>query len=204
MKEREKNAGTRQGNLITRAFQKEELIDFSSDLNEIRCQILENGLKEVQTKFFICECDPERSNPICEECFKKCHFNGVKYPHKEISNKEQNAVCICGYKCHRPLNESEKHDKQYKVMCTFGELGSIPDLNFSYQDVEQSNMNICLICFNICFECDDKLIKRPIEDLKGFKCSCKNHNHTDIRIISARLATRSEQMIYNNNLLGRF
>ena len=27
---------------------------------------------------------------------------------------------------------------------------------------------------------------------------------TDIRIISARLATRSEQMIYNNNLLGRF
>ncbi len=27
---------------------------------------------------------------------------------------------------------------------------------------------------------------------------------TDIRIIFARLATRSEQMIYNNNLLGRF
>ena len=68
--------------------------------------------------------------------------------HKEISNKEQNAVCICGYKCHRPLNESEKHDKQYKIMCTFGELGSIPDLNFSYQDVEQSNMNICLVCLN--------------------------------------------------------
>ena len=197
MKDKEANPSTRQGNLITRAFQKEELIDFSTDLNEIRCQILENGLKEVKSKFYICECDPERSNPICEECFKKCHFNGVKYPHKEISNKEMNAVCICGYKCHRPLNESEKQDKQYKIMCTFGELGTIPDLNFSYQDVEQSNMNICLLCYNICYEAEDKLIKRPIEDLKGFKCSCKNHNHTDIRIIFRKLRTLAKGNTFN-------
>ena len=142
MKEKEtSNSAPKQNNIISRAFQKEELIDYSLDLNEIHCQILENGLKEVKAKYFICECDPERSNPICEECFKKCHFNGVKYPHKEISNKETNAVCICGYKCHRPLNESEKQDKQYKVNCTFGELGTIPDLNFTYQDVEQSNLN---------------------------------------------------------------
>ena len=197
MKDKDNNAVSRQGNLNTRAFQKEELIDFSTDLNEIRCQILENGLKEVQSKYFICECDPERSNPICEECFKKCHFNGVKYPHKEISNKEMNAVCICGYKCHRPLNESEKQDKQYKIMCTFGELGTIPDLNFSYQDVEQSNMNICLLCYNICYEAEDKLIKRPIEDLKGFKCSCKNHNHTDIRIIFRKLRTLAKGNTFN-------
>ena len=28
--------------------------------------------------------------------------------------------------------------------------------------------------------------------------------HTDIRIISARVATKTEQMLYNNNLIGRF
>ena len=198
-KENEKetsNATARQNNLISRAFQKEELIEYSLDLNEIHCQILDNGLKEVKAKYFICECDPERSNPICEECFKKCHFNGVKYPHKEISNKETNAVCICGYKCHKPLNESEKQDKQYKVNCTFGELGTIPDLNFTYQDVEQSNLNICLLCYNICYEAEEKLIKRPIEDLKGFKCSCKNHNHTDIRIIFRKLRTLAKGNIF--------
>ena len=196
MKEKESNSAPRQNNIITRAFQKEELVDYSLDLNEIHCQILENGLKEVKAKYFICECDPERSNPICEECFKKCHFNGVKYPHKEISNKETNAVCICGYKCHRPLNESEKQDKQYKINCTFGELGTIPDLNFTYQDVEQSNLNICLLCYNICYEAEEKLIKRPIEDLKGFKCSCKNHNHTDIRIIFRKLRTLAKGNIF--------
>ena len=198
-KENEKetsNVTARQNNLISRAFQKEELIEYSLDLNEIHCQILDNGLKEVKAKYFICECDPERSNPICEECFKKCHFNGVKYPHKEISNKETNAVCICGYKCHKPLNESEKQDKQYKVNCTFGELGTIPDLNFTYQDVEQSNLNICLLCYNICYEAEEKLIKRPIEDLKGFKCSCKNHNHTDIRIIFRKLRTLAKGNIF--------
>ena len=196
MKEKDSNSASRQNNIITRAFQKEELVDYSLDLNEVHCQILENGLKEVKSKYFICECDPERSNPICEECFKKCHFNGVKYPHKEISNKETNAVCICGYKCHRPLNESEKQDKQYKINCTFGEWGTIPDLNFTYQDVEQSNLNICLLCYNICYEADEKLIKRPIEDLKGFKCSCKNHNHTDIRIIFRKLRTLAKGNIF--------
>ena len=196
MKEKDSNSAPKQNNIITRAFQKEELIDYSLDLNEIHCQILENGLKEVKVKYFICECDPERSNPICEECFKKCHFNGLKYPHKEISNKETNAVCICGYKCHRPLNESEKQDKQYKINCTFGELGTIPDLNFTYQDVEQSNLNICLLCYNICYEAEDKLIKRPIEDLKGFKCSCKNHNHSDIRIIFRKLRTLAKGNIF--------
>lgn len=28
--------------------------------------------------------------------------------------------------------------------------------------------------------------------------------HTDIRIISARVATKTEQMMYNNNLIGRY
>ena len=55
-KENEKetsNATARQNNLISRAFQKEELIEYSLDLNEIHCQILDNGLKEVKAKYFV-------------------------------------------------------------------------------------------------------------------------------------------------------
>ena len=78
----------------------------------------------------------------------------------------------------------------------FGEWGTIPDLNFTYQDVEQSNLNICLLCYNICYEAEEKLIKRPIEDLKGFKCSCKNHNHSDIRIIFRKLRTLAKGNIF--------
>ena len=174
-------------NNLVRSFQKEELSEYITDLIEIPCSILEGGLKEITDKFVICECDPERCNPICVDCFKKCHFNGLKYPHKEIETKEMNAICICGFKCHQPLNEQEKHDKQYKLSCTFGELATIPDLNFFYQDVESSNANICLFCYNICYEAPEKLIKHPIGDLKGFKCSCKNHNHSDIKIIFRKL-----------------
>ena len=174
-------------NMLSRLFQREELSEYINDVIEIPCSILEGGLKEINEKFVICECDPERCNPICLECFKKCHFNGLKYPHKEIETKEMNAVCICGFKCHQPLNEQEKHDKLYKLSCTFGELATIQGLNFSYQDVESSNANICLVCYNICYEAPKNLIKHSHGDLKGFKCSCKNHNHSDIKIIFRKL-----------------
>ena len=174
-------------NLLTRAFQKEEFSEYITDLIDIPCSILESGLKEINEKFVICECDPERSNPICVDCFKKCHFSGLKYPHKEIETKEMKAICICGFKCHQPLNKQEKQDKQYKLSCTFGELATIPDLNFSYQDAESSNGNICLMCYNICYEAPEQLIKHTTGDLKGFKCSCKNHNHSDIKIIFRKL-----------------
>ena len=187
-------------NNLVRAFQKEELSEYITDLIEIPCSILEGGLKEITDKFVICECDPERCNPICVDCFKKCHFNGLKYPHKEIETKEMNAICICGFKCHQPLNEKEKHDKQYKLSCTFGELATIPDLNFFFQDVESSNANICLFCYNICYEAPEKLIKHSIGDLKGFKCSCKNHNHSDIKIIFRKLRL----LAMKNNFIKKY
>lgn len=106
-----------------------------------------------------------------------------------------NAICICGFKCHQPLNEQVKVDKQYKLSCTFGELATIPDLNFSYQDENSSNVNICLLCYNICPDPHQKLNKHSHEDLKGFKCSCKSHNHSDIKIIFRKLRLLAK----NNN-----
>ena len=185
---------------LSRLFQKEELSEYINDIIEIPCSILEGGLKQVKEQFVICECDPERSNPICLPCFKKCHFGGLKYPHKEIGTKEMNAVCICGFKCHRPLNEKENQDKQYKLSCSFGELATIPDLNFSYQDVESSNANICIICYNICYDAPEKLIKHSLGDIKGFKCSCKNHNHSDIKIIFRKLRLLASK----NNFIKKY
>ena len=191
---------TQNKNTLIRAFQKEELSEYITNLIELPCSILESGLKEINEKFVICECDPERCNPICVDCFKKCHFSGLKYPHKEIETKEMKAICICGFKCHQPLNKQEKQDKQYKLSCTFGELATIPDLNFSYQDVESSNANICLVCYNICYDAPEQLIRHPIGDLKGFKCSCKNHNHSDIKIIFRKL----RQLARKNDFIKKY
>ncbi len=77
-----------------KAFEKEELIDYSSDILKIECQILESGIKETKETFCICECDPERTNPICENCFNICHKGGNEYPHKLIKSSLMNAVCI--------------------------------------------------------------------------------------------------------------
>ncbi len=106
---------------VVKNFQKEDLVEFSADLSEIHCQLLDTGIKEVYAKYYICECDPERSNPICEKCFKTCHCNGAKFPHKEIKSESKVSVCICGYKSHKPLYASEQSDKHYKQLCTFGE-----------------------------------------------------------------------------------
>jgi len=188
-----------QNNLV-RSFQREELSEYIDDIIEIPCSILEGGLKEINEKFVICECDPERCNPICLDCFKNCHLNGLKGSHKEIETKEMNAVCICGFKCHFPLNEPEKIDKQYKSSCTFGELSTIPDLNYSYQEEKDSNSNICLICYNICREENDKYIKRSHGGLKGFKCTCSSNNHLDIKIIFTKLRLLAKK----NNYLKKY
>ena len=108
-----------------------------------------------------------------------------------------NAVCICGYRCHALFSESGQEDKQYKKNCTFGELAGINDLNFCYQSLNDSNTKICLICFNICYNCDANFIKKPLMDLKGFKCCCTHHNHSDIRIIFRKLRYIAKQ----NNFL---
>ena len=183
-----------------KAFEKEEITDYSKDIFEVDCQILKSGIKESKTTYYICECDPERTNPICENCFNICHKSGEDYPHKLIRSSIMNAVCICGYKCHQLFTESDQQDKQYKKICTFGELAGINDLNICYQSLNDSNTKICLICYNICFNCDVNFIKKPMTDLKGFKCCCTNHNHSDIRIIFRKLRSIAK----DNNFLKMY
>ena len=168
-------------------FEKEEIRDYSQGLLDINCLILSTGIKESKNMFYICECDPERANCICETCFNECHKGGKEYPHREISSGVQNSVCYCGYKCHKPFSQSEKNDPQYKQNCTFGEWSLIPDLNFYYQSIDESNTKICLVCYNICYSNDKKLLKTTLTDLKGFRCNCSHNNHSDIKIIFRKL-----------------
>ena len=182
---------------VGKAFEKEEIIDYSEEIFEIQCKILKSGIKEIKDTYYICECDPERTNAICENCFNICHKGGNEYPHKLIRSGVMNAVCICGYRCHALFSESGQEDKQYKKNCTFGELAGINDLNFCFQSLNDSNTKICLICFNICYNCDANFIKKPLMDLKGFKCCCTHHNHSDIRIIFRKLRYIAKQ----NNFL---
>ena len=170
-----------------KTFEKEELTDYIQKIQSRSCEILNGGLKEIESKFYICECDPERIKPICEYCFNKCHKKGQQGLHKEIRSETMNAVCYCGYNCHKAFTESGKQDQLYKKDCTFGEIAALPELNFVYQVAEESNTYVCLFCYNICYKRDENLNKTDITELKGFKCGCRHHNHNDIRIIFRKL-----------------
>ena len=49
--------------------------------SKINCNILKSGINPLFDQYYLCECDPERRNAICFECFKMCH-TGPR--HKEI------------------------------------------------------------------------------------------------------------------------
>ena len=176
-----------------KTFEKEELTDYIQKIQSRSCEILNGGLKEIESKFYICECDPERIKPICEYCFNKCHKKGQQGLHKEIRSETMNAVCYCGYNCHKAFTESGKQDQLYKKDCTFGEIAALPELNFVYQVAEESNTYVCLFCYNICYKRDENLNKTDITELKGFKCGCRHHNHNDIRIIFRKLRSLAKK-----------
>ena len=162
-----------------KTFEKEELTDYIQKIQSRSCEILNGGLKEIESTFYICECDPERIKPICEYCFNKCHKKGQQGLHKEIRSETMNAVCYCGYNCHKAFTESGKQDQLYKKDCTFGEIAALPELNFVYQVAEESNTYVCLFCYNICYKRDENLKKYNFEGMSflqfvNFFTSSKN------------------------------
>lgn len=172
----------------TNEYDKEEvLINYIEAIQSVQCEILQSGIKESEGTYYICECDPERMRPICSNCFLKCHKGGQEGLHKEIRSGTMNAVCICGYKCHKPLSELGTCDIIYKTECSFGEMGKIPDLNFFFLHPDEPTRRLCLFCKNVCYKNDPKLTRDCFSSARGFICKCMHHNHSDIRIIFRKL-----------------
>lgn len=176
-----------------KSFEGEELIDYINKIQSKECEILNSGLVEIENTYYICECDPERIKPICEYCFNNCHNNGELGLHREIRSEKMKAVCYCGYNCHKPFTQNGKVDDVYKKECTFGEIASLPELNYVYQISEESTEYVCLFCYNICYKRDKNMIKNEIAELKGFKCRCSHYNHSNIRIIFRKLRSLAKK-----------
>ena len=162
--------------------------------SKINCNILKSGITPLFDQYYLCECDPERRNAICAECFKVCH-NGPE--HKEIKKFLKAKVCMCGYKGHQPMNEKDDQIQHYTKECLFGSIG----LKYFYNDKTIQNSHICIFCKNLCFKNSKTLNKIKENNLLGkinnlninnitetiTHCNCTNHNHNELRILFRKL-----------------
>jgi len=171
--------------------------------SKINCNILKSGITPLFDQYYLCECDPERRNAICSECFKICH-NGPG--HKEIKKFFKAKVCMCGYKGHQPMDEKDDQVQYYSKECLFGSLG----LRYFYNDKNVSNSHICTFCKNLCFKNSKNLNKIKGSNFIGKinnlninnindtinNCNCTNHNHNDIRILFRKLRGLTKKKIF--------
>ena len=162
--------------------------------SKINCNILKSGITPFFDQYYLCECDPERNNAICSECFKICHSGPG---HKEIKKFLKPKVCMCGYKGHQPMDEKDEQIQHYTKECLFGSLG----LKSFYNDKTIQNSHICIFCKNLCFKNSKTLNKINANALLGkinnlninnvtetiTHCNCTNHNHNELRILFRKL-----------------
>ena len=207
-------------NVSTYSFDGEEFsMNYASELQSKRCSILTYGLIETEGDYYICDCDPERNNPICEYCFMACHNNDVNVNvntnvngvvmHKLIHKERMKAVCVCGFNSHKPMSSYQDNNvitgdnnvtltssSSSLSVCLFGELSMISGLNYMYQSLEDSNTYICFICYNICHKMNKNLIRKSIVEYKGFKCTCKHRNHSEIKVMYRKLRSLAKTKHY--------
>jgi len=110
-------------------------------MKKIKCSILESGLKPKKMKYFFCSCDPNKMNPICEECAKNCHKDHIlSEPLEELN------VCACGYKLHNISNETL--NIEYKKDCQFFDIAKMSGRSVYY--INEFNQTICMFCNIFC------------------------------------------------------
>ena len=180
---------------------KNEITELKSSIKtsdyKVQCSIVKHGLTKAYANYYLCECDPERKNPICENCFKECHKgNG----HAEIKMIQQEKICMCGIKSHQPFNENENLDNKYSKKCLFGEWAIECKYKVCFKD-KDNDIFICLLCKNICYKNLKKLTKINIDEEsrlnnKTFECQCTNNNHNDIRIMFRKFKSISKGANY--------
>ena len=181
---------------------KRKILSSTTSLNyrRIDCTILEGGLNAVMEDFYLCECDPERRNPICKKCFKTCH----KGPgHMEIKHFHQECVCVCGFNAHQPMDKEQgkKSDEKYSKKCLFGEWASECKYNIFFKDPNENSFYVCLLCKNLCYKNARNLIKTSTDSegisSKNFVCQCNNQNHANIRVLFRKFKSISKKNNFN-------
>src|SRR5690242_1441441 len=95
----------------------EELI-LLQKMNNVKCTILETGLRPTEMTYYVCSCDPNKIEAICEECAKTCHKNHIISPTPQKGLQ----VCSCGTKAHYV---DDKTYDTYKKQCFYNELSVV-------------------------------------------------------------------------------
>ena len=168
------------------------------DYNTVKCSIVSNGLTNSYATYYLCECDPERKNPICAECFQICHKGKGHGQIKQITGEK---ICQCGIKSHQPFYENDNKDLIYKKVCLFGEWISEGYFDIIYKDSKNPDLKICILCKNLCFKNSKNFIKTDLKNegmlSHNFKCLCNHNNHNDIRIMFRKFKSISKKNNFN-------
>lgn len=140
----EDNLNENSSKLIASVFEENlnEEFDLIKSMKRVKCTILETGLKANKQIYYFCSCDPNKIDPICEECTRICHKNHV------LSSKlEGNIICACGFKGHR-LSTENQNSNEYRKNCVFNEFEKISGRLVYY--ITPENKNICMFCNSFC------------------------------------------------------
>jgi hypothetical protein len=152
----------------------DEELTLIQKMNNVKCTILETGLRPTEMTYYVCSCDPNKIEAICEECAKTCHKNHIisQSPLRGLQ------VCSCGTKAHYV---DDKAYDTYKNQCFYDELAVVSKLNIYYTD-NTSGAAICIYCYNMCFE-DKRDSYKMNTGLPVPPCQCNHQNHEDVRFI---------------------
>jgi len=120
------------------------------NMKQIKCNILENGLKPIHMKYYFCSCDPNKIDPICEECALKCHANAK---HSLSTPLEGPNVCACGLRGHNVTNDAPNMIKYNKV-CPFFDFANISGKLIYY--INEQNEKLCMFCNVFCIKYENR------------------------------------------------
>lgn len=167
----------------TKGISKESLLD---RLRSVKCTILQKGFKKYLSEYIYCSCDPDMQDPICRDCYEKCHSS-----HEILQKKKMKAICSCGSKSHKiNLSLASRESKGNFGNCPMMEWNRTSNCEFFYLH-KKSNKKLCFFCLNFCEYEMQELNKQNyhlIKKLNGSdNCDCEHKNHMDNKIILKRL-----------------
>lgn len=113
------------------------------NMKTIKCSVLETGLRPVKMKHYFCSCDPNKIDPICEECAVNCHKN-----HILSAPIEGNTICACGLKAHNIILDSQNM-VEYNNNCYIYEIFLNAGIYVFYIN-RSDKKKLCMFCNAFC------------------------------------------------------
>jgi hypothetical protein len=148
------------------------------------CTLIKYGDTEVPQAKYICpKCDPNKTHPICYDCFRLCHktcFGKRTNFHEEILRNPKpeisNFVCNCG-KADKHIRPEETF--QRSLICVLRYVDNTLGNTWRY-NCNSCSKSLCSVCYVECHKnCADKSRSKGGNERTTNDCSCDHENHIE-------------------------